>query len=191
MAAVRLHRLKTEYRERVAIVWRSFPLIPQNTQREFTPYIAKHWKRAGEEEPSIKFSPWPEKVPMPSASMPALVAAKCARLQSEAAFDQYHMAVFRAYFEQGCDISEYRVLLALAEETALDRDRFAADFEGEPLRQAILMEQQDARTTGDFSGIPTTFIGGRFMLEGAVPVELYRRGVELVAHGEQKEENES
>jgi len=191
VAAVRLHRLKEEYSDRIAIVWKSFPLIAEGTKREFTPYIAKHWKRAGEEEPSIKFTPWPEKSPMPSASMPGLVANKCAQAQGEVAFENYHLAVFRAYFEQGRDISEKAVLLSLAEENGLDKDRFAADYENEAIRLEILTEYQGARSAGDFSGIPTAFIGGRFMLEGAVPVDLYRRGVELILHGEQKEENES
>ena len=183
--------IQEEYGEKITIAWSSFPLIAKDTVRQFTPYIAKHWKRAGEEEPTIKFNAWPENSQLPSASMPALVAAKCAQLQGEAAFEKYHMALFRAYFEQNRDISQRDVLLTLAAETGLDTDRFATDFDSEPPRQAILQEYQEARMAGDFSGIPTAFIGGRFMLEGAVPVEVYRRGVELVLHGEQKEEHES
>lgn len=180
MAAVRLQRLKEEYGDKVTIVWKSFPLIPVETQRQFTPYIANAWQRAGESEPSINFNPWDEMSYLPSCSMPALEAAKCAALQGEDAFERYHRGLMKAYFEQRRDISQRQMLIDLAGEIGLDKDRFVADLDSGVQKAEVLAEWKESLKGREFGGIPTAFFNDRFMLEGAVPIDLYRRGVELL-----------
>ena len=75
--------------------------------------------RVALDEDKISFSPWNPDEPYPASSMPALRAAKCAQLQGEEAFRRSHIALFRAFFEEGMNISERKVLISLAKKTGL------------------------------------------------------------------------
>ena len=136
--------------------------------------------RAAEEEPSLVFSPWTD-APLPSASMPALEAGRCAQYQGEDAFERFHFALFRAYFEDNRDISSRAVLLALAGDAGLDVARLASDLEGGRARAELLAERDELMAKRDFTGVPTVVFGGRVPLIGAVPIAVYRRAVERLS----------
>ena len=133
--------------------------------------------RAAEEEPGLVFSPWPD-APLPSASMPALEAGRCAHYQGPDAFERFHFALFRAYFEDSRNISNRGVLLAVAEGAGLDVTRLARDLEDGQARAELLAEQPELTGRGDFTGVPTVVFDGRVPLVGAVPIAVYRRAVE-------------
>ena len=134
--------------------------------------------RAAQEEPGLVFSPWLN-APPPSASMPALEAGRCARYQGGDAFERFHFALFRAYFDLSRDISSRSVLLSLAKDAGLDLARFASDLEGGRAR-AELAEQAE-RVGSDFTGVPTVVFGKGLPLVGAVPIEVYRRALERLS----------
>lgn len=180
MAAVRLRRVVAEYGGRVSIRWKSFPLMTENRLgRPISPHGAESRIRAATEEPQAFIRPWDTKKPYPGSSMPAQAAAKCALNQSRAGFERFHQAAFRALFQESRDIGDSQVLLELARESGLDLDRFRADFEGGALEEAVNADYEEARHQYEGWGIPLAIIGGRYPLVGAVPVEMYRRAIDL------------
>ncbi len=111
--------------------------------------------------------------------MPALVAGKCAEKQGRDAFERFHEAVFDAFFDDCRDISNSDVLIELAAGAGLDLVRFSRDLDETWGEAAVLADLAEARRDFDGWGIPLAVVGGRFPLVGAVPVEMYRRAVDL------------
>ena len=184
IAAVRLQRIKGEYGERVDITWKSFPLVHEGMPRLLGPDVRDHmrrsWLRAGEEERSISYNLWPDSSPLPTSSLPAQDAAKCAQLQGKEAFERFHMLVLRAFFGQNRDISDRDVLISLAVEAHLDKERFTSDFDGGSQRDEVLADYREAVDDTRFSGVPTAIFDHIVVLEGAVPIEIYRRAVDVI-----------
>ena len=181
MAAVRLDRLKRESAVDIALAWKAYPLVPGSTSgRRFGSRGAQVWARAREEEPLIAFQPWPESRDLPSSSFPALEAAKCAELQDREAFESYHLALFRAFFEHCRDISSRDVVLSVAAEVGLDVARLAADLDRGEGKKRVGSDYKEIRQSGSFAGIPTAIFDQNLPLTGAVPIEVYRRAVETL-----------
>jgi predicted DsbA family dithiol-disulfide isomerase len=180
IAAVRLQKLEEEYGDKISINWRSYPLVIQEIpNRLISAHSVESRRRAALEEDKISFKPWNPDEPYPASSMPALRAAKCARLQGEEAFQRFHTALFRAFFEEGMNIAEQEVLLSLAKKTGLDVERFSSDFSRRSLEEEILAEHKDGRAEYEGWGIPIAVVGGRYPVAGAVPIDIYRRAIDL------------
>jgi len=181
VAAVRLERLKQESTPEIIVVWMAYPLLQGNMPGlRFDSYLADAWARAGQEEPTLTFRPWPESQNLPSSSLPALEAAKCAELQGRDVFGGYHMALFHAFFEQCRDISSREVLVSVAAEVGLDVARLGSDLDLGEGKSRVLADYSEIRRSGSLGGVPTAIFTEDLRLEGAVPIELYRRAVETV-----------
>ena len=179
IAFVRLQTLKEEYGESITFTWKSFPLKLYGVESSSPSRLNWAIARATEEEKSIRFKPWPESLPLPSSSMPALEASKCAQLQGREAFERYHLLLFKSYFEQSKDISHREVLHSIAREAKLDYNRFELDFSSKKLRDKVRDEYKEAREEYNIIGIPTVLFENGGRLECAVPVELYKRVAKL------------
>lgn len=180
IAAVRLQCLEEEYGNKISISWISYPLVVRNIpKRLISPHSVESRRRAALEEDKISFIPWNPDQPYPDSSMPALRAAKSAQLQGGEAFRRFHIALFRAFFEEGINISERRVLINLAKKTGLDVERFNSDFSSKPLEEEIMAEYEDGRAKYEGWGIPIVMVGGRYPIAGAVPISIYRRAIDL------------
>lgn len=180
IAAVRLYELEEEYGNRINITWRSYPLVVEEIpNRRISPHSVESRRRAVSEEDKISFSPWNADEPYPASSMPALRAVKCAQLQGEEAFQHFHMALFRAFFEESMNIADREVLIGLAKRTGLDVERFSSDFSRSLLEEEVLAEYEEGRAEYEGWGIPIVIVGGRYPITGAVPIALYRRAVDL------------
>jgi predicted DsbA family dithiol-disulfide isomerase len=191
VAALRLYRLKEELGERVRIVMKAFPLIPGEEPGRFpTPHTVQNRLRAGQEgeREGAVFRPWPQDRPLPSSSIPALEAAKCALLQGEEAFKRYDLALFRAFFEDCQDISQRDVLLKLAQDVGLDTARFASDLDSGSQRSRVMGDFLEClQKYGHYaSGIPLQTFNESPPLVGCAPIEVYRtailRQLEPLAH---------
>ena len=144
----------------------------------FSEHSADSWHRAAQEE-NINFTPFDSSHTYPTSSMPALRATKCAQLQGEEAFQRFHKAVFHAFFEGSMNISEREVLVSLARKTGLDVERFSSDFDQGLQEKEILADYEDARAGYEGWGIPLVIVEDRYPIVGAVPVDMYRRAINL------------
>jgi predicted DsbA family dithiol-disulfide isomerase len=183
-AAVRLREVQQAYGNRVRIHWRTFPLIPgEQPDRRVTQKTREGWQRIGAEEPRAAFGPPAIDAPLPSSSIPALTAAKCAERQGEDAFDRLHERLFTALFRDHLDIGRPDVLRRLARETALDLTRFEADYAGEAY-EAVLRDCAEGAAWFGVSGLPTVILDEKLSLVGAVPTDRYRLLIDWILAGE-------
>ena len=177
---MRLERLKEEFPGDIDISWKGYALVVGYRPRlRFTGYLANAWARAHAEEPSLTFQPWAESAVLPSSSLPTLEAAKCVESQDNERFPGYHMALFQAFFEQCRDISNREIIISIAEEVGLDVAQLARDLDSGKGEKLLLADYKGVKQSGTIFGIPTVIFPGGQSLEGAVPVELYRRAVEV------------
>jgi predicted DsbA family dithiol-disulfide isomerase len=181
---VRLREIEQAYGDRVRVHWRAFPLIPgEQPDRRVTEKTRLGWQRVGAEEPRATFVPPPLDAPLPSSSIPALTAAKCAERQGEAAFARFHDRLFTALFRDGLDIARPDVLRNLVREVSLDVARFEADYAGEAY-ESVLSDCAEGTAWFGVSGLPTVILNEKLSLVGAVPAERYRMLIDWILAGE-------
>ena len=181
---MRLEDIQQEYGERVRVHWRAFPLIPSpQGGRRATQKSRDGRLRAGGEEPRASFVPPELDAELPSSSVPALTAAKCAERQGEAAFARFHGRLFTAHFRDNLDISRQDVLGNLARECGLDLGRFRDDYAAAAY-EAVLHDCAEGAAWFGVSALPTVVFNEKLSLVGAVPVERYRLLVEWILAGE-------
>ena len=111
---MRLSEVEQEYGDRVRVHWRAFPLIPdEKPGRLATEKTQEGRRRVGAEEPRARFVPPAVGTGLPASSMPALIAAKCAERQGDAAFRRLHDGLFLAHFRDNLDIAQPGRALAI------------------------------------------------------------------------------
>lgn len=84
------------------------------------------------------------------------------------------MAIFQAYFEEGQDISDPEVLLAVARGIGLDATVIGRLLDSDTDRAEVRAEVETAREMG-VTGVPTFLIGGRYAVTGAQPADFWHR----------------
>ena len=181
---MRLSDVRQQYGERVRIHWRTFPLIPgEQPDRRVTQKTRDGREKVGGEEPGARFAPPEIGAALPASSIPALTAAKCAERQGEDAFERFHRGLFTAHFGENLDISRHDVLWTLAQECALDLERFKTDFAGEAY-QAVLHDCAEGAAWFGVSALPTVVFNEKVSLVGAVTTERYRELIDWILAGE-------
>ena len=140
-------------------------------------------QRVGAEEPRARFVPPEIDTPLPSSSIPALTAAKCAERQGADAFARFHDRLFAAHFGDNLDISCPDVLRGLIRETALDPARFEVDYAGEAY-EAVLRDCAEGAAWFGVSSLPTVILNEKLSLVGAVPTERYHLLIDWILAGE-------
>ena len=181
---MRLREIEQAYGDRVRVHWRTFPLIPgEQADRRVTQKTRDGRQRVGAEEPRACFVPPEIDAPLPSSSIPALTAAKCAECQGEGAFERFHERLFTAHFRDNLDIGRHDVLRSLAREAALDLARFETDYAGKAY-EAMLRDCAEGAAWFGVSGLPTVILNEKLSLVGAVPTERYRLLIDWTLAGE-------
>jgi predicted DsbA family dithiol-disulfide isomerase len=182
---VRLSEIEEEYGGRVRVHWRAFPLIPdERPGRLVTEKTQEGRRRVAAEEPRAQFVPPAVGLALPASSLPALVAARCAERQGEAAFRRFHDGLFVAHFRDNLDIARPDVLQRLARESGLDLERLGRDHAaGEPY-QAVLTDYAEGAAWFGVSAIPAVIFNEKVSLVGAVPTERYRAILDWILAGE-------
>lgn len=178
---MRLQRLATEFTGRVRLAWRPFALrpVPSGGRFHFTgSYVEAAWRRAAalSIDDGITYRMWKDGS-FPRWSMPALEAGMAAQRQGSELFGSFHVALFRAFFEQSRDISDPAELVQVAQTCGLDVARFAADLGSADMRAAT-MEAFDAAVNESYvSAVPTVLVG-RHRSVGLSPLAEYRAAIE-------------
>jgi len=109
-------------------------------------------------------------------SRPALEVAEYAKEQGK--FDQFHLAVFKAYWEEAKNIGLRSTIHQMAQISGLDITEVERCLDDGRYTQAVITQSEEAKESG-ISGIPAYIIGG-FLIEGAQPYEVFQRVMERV-----------
>lgn len=94
-------------------------------------------------------------------------------------------AIYAAYFEQGRNIGDIEVLVAIADEQDLDPDDIRAQLDGDAAEADVLADAQRGQQIG-ISGVPFFIIDERLAFNGAQPPETILRVLQQAAQTSQE-----
>ncbi len=112
--------------------------------------------------------------PLLSNSRLALQAVEFAR--DNAKFQEYHQALFTAYFSEGLNIGDLNVLRQIACDTGLDAEAMIQGVESGKYLSKLVEVQNDAARLG-VTGVPTFFIGMKKSIIGVQSLEVFRKAL--------------
>ena len=170
----------------MALEWKAYELRPglppegiPRTPRAgevngFLPYL-----RARADELGLKL----KRSPIVVCSRSALEVAEYAKEQGK--FDQFHLAVFKAYWEEAKNIGLRSVIREIVQECGLDADEVERCLDEGRYTQAIMTQSEEAKRSG-INGIPA-YVVGDFLIEGVQPYQFFQKAVEA-ALGKDKEQ---
>ena len=93
--------------------------------------------------------------------------------------DPVHARLMHAYWSEGMDLGDDDVLLDLVAESGLDRDVAAEALADGRYSDRVVASTQEANRIG-INAIPAFVLGGRLLLLGAQPHEIFERALEQV-----------
>ncbi len=139
----------------------------------FLPYLSE---RADELGMKLKRSPI-----VPCTRL-ALEVAEYAKEHGK--FDQFHLAVFKAYWEGAKNIGLRSVIHEIVQECGLDADEVECCLDEGRYTQVVKTQSEEAKRSG-ITGIPAYVVGG-FLIEGVQSYQIFQRAVEVML-GKSKE----
>ena len=92
--------------------------------------------------------------------------------QEQGQFDAFHLAAYKAYWEEGKDLGDMAVIEELALECGLDWSELSRRLEGGYYRDTVLTQHQEAVDLG-ITGIPA-FLIGNLLFTGAQPYDIFK-----------------
>jgi predicted DsbA family dithiol-disulfide isomerase len=104
----------------------------------------------------------------------SLLAGEFARDNGK--FQEYHEAIFKAYFTDGEDIGKVDVLNDILEKLALDKEEFISAVK-EGLYEDRLNQAGNAAHINQINSTPTFIINNKYAVVGAQPVESFRKAL--------------
>lgn len=113
----------------------------------------------------------PEVIPN---SRRALEASEYARQQGR--HEAFHQVVFRKFFGEGQDLSDWAVLRAAAEEVGLDPEAMQSETGSGKYRAVVDGHIRQARTMG-ITGVPVFIFDNRYAIVGAQPYEVFQEAM--------------
>jgi len=174
VAAVRLHRLQEEYKGRVTIRWCSFLLFREDAHKGWNRYVAAHWHKAQEAEPTLTFTPW-RGASYPTTTLPAHIAGKAIARQRSDLFNAFHLEAMRAFFSLSQNLEDPAVLRQIAASVGADLERFDQEVADLELKELVWREFTRGVEQDRVTAIPTMFVGERHVIEGALSLDRYQR----------------
>lgn len=153
---MRLHKILPEYRGRVRLCGRAYPLEifgggpPNREELDLEIWLAAL------QEPDAVFKPF--KGDWPTTTLPAFEGAWCAFQQSEQIGWDFDLLLRRAFFNEGLNIGRPEVIMELAQEAQLDMDHFARLFNSDQPRAAVLEEGRLGKEVYNVRGTPTIML---------------------------------
>ena len=89
-------------------------------------------------------------------------------------------ALFSAYFTAGDNPGDHEVLLRVATEVGLDRERVAALLASDEFAAEVRHDEQHYQQLG-IHAVPAVIINDRHLIEGGQPVEIFEQALRQVA----------
>ena len=162
----------------LTVTWRAFELRPEPVEM-LDPdgeYLTHAWRDHVYPLAARLGLPM-QKPPIQPRSRLAHEAAKWSATRGKAA--EYHLALFRAFFQFGRDIGDRQVLLELAEELGLDRAELARALDDHRFTGAVLADEAEAQRLG-IRAVPSFVADNRILASGVQTADRLR---ELLARG--------
>ena len=117
--------------------------------------------------------------PLTPYTMYSLEATEYA--QQKGQFDAFHLAAYRAFWEEGKDLGDMRVIEELAVKCDLDWVELSERLESGYHRNTIIAQHQEAIDLG-IRGIPAFFMGN-VLFTGAQPYEIFKLAIARARDG--------
>ena len=112
----------------------------------------------------------------------ALLLAEAAKGEGPEVFEALNEGLFRAYFCEGRNIGDPLVLRDVAMTAGVAAGRIGNAWSDAAYEERLARDHAAAAGIG-ITGIPTFIVDGRWILEGAVPVEMLREVANKVSGG--------
>lgn len=112
--------------------------------------------------------------PIVPCSRPALEAAEYAKEQGK--FEPFHLAVFKAYWEEARNIGLISVIREIASAGGMNADEVESCLKEGRYTDTVKEQSEHAKQSG-IKGIPAYIIGD-FLIEGVEPYQFFQRAVE-------------
>ena len=112
----------------------------------------------------------------------ALLLAEAAKEEGPDIFEALNEGLFRAYFTEGRNIGDLQVLRDVAQAAGVPAGRMEQAWSDAAYEERLARDHAAAAEIG-ITGIPLFIVDGRWILEGAVPVEMLREVAQKVAAG--------
>ena len=116
-------------------------------------------------------------------SRKALLLAEAAKEEGPEVFEALNEGLFRAYFCEGRNIGDPLVLRDVAKAAGVTAGTIGNAWSDAAYAERLARDLAAASGIG-ITGIPTFIVDGRWILEGAVPVEMLREVANKVSGGE-------
>ena len=98
--------------------------------------------------------------------------------------------LFQRYFEEGADIGDREVLVAIAAQAGMDGDEVRARFERGDDLELVAAQDTNARQRG-VAGVPYFIIAGKYAVSGAQGPSVFLQVLDLAARGGDEGEGEA
>ena len=98
--------------------------------------------------------------------------------------------LFQRYFEQGADIGDREVLVAIAVQGGMDGDEVRARFERGDDLDLVVAQDTNARQMG-VAGVPYFIIDGKYAVSGAQDPSVFLQVLDLATRGDDEGEAEA
>ena len=112
----------------------------------------------------------------------ALLLAEAAKEEGPEIFEALNEGLFRAYFGEGRNIGDPMVLRDVAKAAGVSAGTIGNAWSDAVYEERLARDHAAAAGIG-ITGIPTFIVDGRWILEGAVPVEMLRDVANKVSAG--------
>jgi predicted DsbA family dithiol-disulfide isomerase len=112
----------------------------------------------------------------------ALLLAEAAKMEGSVVFKALNEGLFRAYFTDGRNIGDPQVLRDVARKAGVPAGRLEQAW-ADAACEERLAEARGAAARIGITGIPVFIVDGRWILEGAVPVEMLREAAKMISSG--------
>jgi len=110
----------------------------------------------------------------------SLLLAEAAKEEGTDIFEALNEGLFRAYFTEGRNIGDPQVLRDVAQAAGVPADRTGQAWSDATYEERLARDHEAAARIG-ITGIPTFIVDGRWIIEGAVPVEMLREAAQKIA----------
>ena len=117
-----------------------------------------------------------------TTSHKSLLLAEAAKEEGQDIFEALNEGLFRAYFTEGRNIGDLQVLRDVAQAAGVPAGRMEQAWSDAAYEERLARDHAAAAEIG-ITGIPLFIVDGRWILEGAVPVEMLREVAQKVAAG--------